>query len=81
MRPEPTAARLPPLPPAALANEVSLILSALAHAGQPDPQAAAFAWAAGVGGLADSTTGATLFPGLALVTQCLDDLTALETAL
>jgi Zn-dependent protease with chaperone function len=81
LRPEPTAARLPPLPPAALANEVSLILSALAHAGQPDPQAAAFAWAAGVDGLADATTGATLFPGLALVSRGLDDLPALETAL
>jgi hypothetical protein len=81
LRPEPAAARLAPLPPAALANEVSLILSALAHAGQPDPQAAAFAWAAGVGGFSDATTGATLFPGLALVTRGLDDLPALETAL
>ena len=34
-----------------------------------------------MGGFSDSTTGATLFPGLALVTRGLDDLPALETAL
>ncbi len=81
LSPEPQAARLPPLPPAAMAAEVSLILSALAHAGQSDPQAAAAAWTAGIDGFADPTTGATLFPGLAPVTRELDALPAIEAAL
>jgi len=81
LRPEPPAARMSSLPPAALAGEISLVLSMLAHTGQTNPQDAAAAWEAGVRGLTDTTDGASLFPGIALVTQGLDDLTAIENAL
>lgn len=78
--PVPEAVRLPSLRPDRLAPEASLILSALAHAGHADPVAVQAAWETGIAGFADSTSGATLFPGLEPVASGLDDLAAIEAA-
>ncbi|MGI6496860.1 MAG: M48 family metallopeptidase [Kiritimatiellia bacterium] len=81
LSPEPAEARMSSLPPAALAGEISLVLSMLAHTGQTNPQDAAAAWEAGTRGLADPADGASLFPGIAFDPDALDDLAAIENAL
>ncbi len=79
--PEPAAVRQPPVRPERLTREASLILSLLTRSGQRNPQAVQAAWQAGTEGLIDPRTGASLFPGLQLLADGLNDLAAIESAL